>query len=519
MKVFGLHLHGIRNLVFMSKGLFILFFFIVPVQLRAQILPKEGSRLNYRLIGFSFPAEAGANSYKIEIATGYYNKADSFKKKIIRSVDSKSNKIIAEVPAFGSQYTWRIISSGKKAVVENNTLYHFSTQMNPHVDTTKLRLRILQPAEQQYKDDYVAVDAGGVLYDMNGQAVWFITDTNGFGGNVANLEFTPQGTVTFICMTAYEINFNGDILWKTPNKGVISGDTAHSELYHHEFRKLSNGHYMILGMELLLCKSVVSKDSSYIIFSDDKDKTERNGYKLGKFGGIVEYDEKGNAIWSWKTSKYLMESDFAYYNPTDSNKKFDAHDNAFFFDEKNKVIYMGFRNLNRIIKIEYPSGKILRTYGEIFKPGVKGTGAGLFCGQHNIGMTEDGYLLCFNNNSCLPDALPTVVMMQEPVSLSDTLKKVWEFNCTVEGKFNKNFAMGGNAIELPDRSLFVNMGSKYSKLFIVDREKKVFWSALPERYIETEKRWVPIYEYRANIISRKDLERLIWNAQTLRSSQ
>ena len=75
--------------------------------------------------------------------------------------------------------------------------------------------------------------------------------------------------------------------------------------------------------------------------------------------------------------------------------------------------------------------------------------------------------------------------------------------------------MGGNVKELMDNSLFINMGSKYSELLIVDRSKKELWSGLPERYIETEQRWVPIYEYRANIINREELEKLIWNSETL----
>ena len=70
-------------------------------------------------------------------------------------------------------------------------------------------------------------------------------------------------------------------------------------------------------------------------------------------------------------------------------------------------------------------------------------------------------------------------------------------------------------LELPDGNLFVCMGSEFSKLFIVNRGKKVLWSALPERYIEPDTKWVPNHEYRANIISRKDLEQIIWNAEKL----
>ena len=220
-------------------------------------------------------------------------------------------------------------------------------------------------------------------------------------------------------------------------------------------------------------------------------------------------------VWSWKSSKHLIGSDFDYYKRIDSSTGFDPHDNAFFFDEKNSCVYLGYRNLNRIIKIDYPGGKTLSTYGEIFKKGEKETGEGLFCGQHSIGRTQDGYLYYFNNNSCNnTDSLPTVVMLQESNSPGGPLKKIWEYACPVDNGYSKKFGSGGNAIELPDRSLFVNMGSEYSKLFIVNREKKMQWSALPERSIGSDNKWKPAHVYRASIINRKEVEQLIWNAES-----
>ncbi len=41
--------------------------------------------------------------------------------------------------------------------------------------------------------------------------------------------------------------------------------------------------------------------------------------------------------------------------------------------------------------------------------------------------------------------------------------------------------MGGNVIELPDGSLFSCMGGSYSKVFIVNMNKEILWSALPEK--------------------------------------
>src|SRR5580658_815931 len=82
---------------------------ILPFSLKAQILPKDKSVLNYRVIGFTFPLKDKALNYTLEIASGHYDAEDSFKKNIINTVHNSTNKIIAEVPSFGSQYTWRVV--------------------------------------------------------------------------------------------------------------------------------------------------------------------------------------------------------------------------------------------------------------------------------------------------------------------------------------------------------------------------------------------------------------------------
>ena len=123
----------------------ILLLLVTPYSLKAQIFPKEGSSLNYRLIGFEFPSMPQGGICKLEIAAGLINSEDSFKRKILVSKDCKTNKIIAEVPAFGSQYTWRIVSpdNNMQAI---NIFHHFSTAKIQNVDTSLRRVRIIKKA-------------------------------------------------------------------------------------------------------------------------------------------------------------------------------------------------------------------------------------------------------------------------------------------------------------------------------------------------------------------------------------
>ena len=490
--------------------LFILFLF--TVQVNGQYFPGEGSKLHYRIIGFTFPAFDKADGYVLEIAQGNLNNSDSFSKHVINKLPTEKNKIIAEVPLFGSDYTWRVAFTKKGKVLRQSDLNHFYTIKNDRVDSSKQRLRVMHPTKK-HEDNYIIADGGGVIYDMNGQPVWFIPDTKEFGGNVADVKITNEHTMTFICGDVFEIDYNGNKLWKSPKVGKITGDTAHGEMYHHEFYKMSNGHYMAMGMQIRLSKIETKNGIPSIVTIDTKISEGPEGYKIGKYGFLVEYDKDNNIVWTWKTLDYLMASDFPYFAPRDSMLMFDAHDNSFYFDEASKVIYVGFKNISRVVKIEYPSGKVLATYGENFKPGNYGIGSGLFCQQHGIRLLSNGDFCFYNNNSCnKTDSLPTVEIVKEPSGSAKDFKRVWEYTCVGEGKRNF-FVRGGNAVELDDKSLFVNMGGMYSKFFITDRDRNIDWEALPERYMFTEFRWSPIYEYRANIISRKILEQMIWKAK------
>ena len=539
----------------MYKVLSVLFFLITYGKTWAQILPKEDGKLNYRIIGFSFPVpkgslltKQGVARYKIEIASGKYDNEDLFKKNIISSFSSNKNKIVGEVPAFGKQYTWRYICTNPVEI--KSSLYHFSTAIISEVDTNVTRLRVMKHTDK-YKGAYVFLDATRTLYDMNGMPVWFLPESNEMPVsnemNYGDLKVTKKGTITIGRMSKYdeqfyEINYNGDILWKTPatfklNKdsldnihqrfGRFSNGHYMSNCYtfdncHRELTRLSNGHYMLLESEFMWLKLPALTDSSLLNehYKYKNVAQDSNGvlYQRINFGKLIEYDSKSNVVWSWSTSGYFLGSDV--YNHTISPGIFDvedAHENAFYFDEKAKIIYVSFRNISRIIKIQYPSGKVLKVYGQLYDPDVFPYVNDFFYHQHNCSVTKEGYLSVYNNNDRGNGDLPTLLLMHEPVSKKDTLKKVWEYKCTIEGRDTTenepSFGARGSFIELPDRSMIACMTShEYTKVFILNRDKKIFWSAFPERLDPKQHKWKAIFEYRATMImNRKELEQLIWN--------
>ena len=246
----------------MQRNLCIIFpFLIIPLILSAQIWPSNGSILNYRLIGFAFPANQLSGSCLLEVAKGSYNSDVEFNKNIIKKKSCKTNRLILEVPSFGAEYTWRTVCASGKAAAAKSELHHFSTGTIPELDSNTTRLRILKHASKSKKDAFVIIEASKVMYDMEGHPVWYLPDTVGNPRALNDLRVSPQGTLTYLEKgNACEINYNGNLLWQAPNTGEVSGDTL--EHYHHEFTRLSNGHYMVLGNQFADCKIELATDGT-----------------------------------------------------------------------------------------------------------------------------------------------------------------------------------------------------------------------------------------------------------------
>ena len=495
---------------------FSLFFILLlgfSCQLNAQMFPRDGNKLCYRLIGFAFPACPGAAKYKLEIAKGTYDTENEFTKNIVTSVVTKTNKVIKEVPFFGCDYTWRIISVLPNNRAIQTAFHHFTVKTTADVDPAVTRLKITKGAET-YKDAYVFIDGNRVLYDMKGNPVWFLPGSEKEDNKTVatrDLKITPYGTITFFTGGhPYEINYNGKILWQytahSPNDAMIM---------HHDFTRLSNGHFMTLIYEDTSGHSTPMLPDSVAHYMYDS----AGFFRSTRYSKLVELDENGRPVWHWNGLQYERNSDVRLRKTVDCSKlDYDLHENSFFFDEKKKVIYISIRNISRVIKIKYPEGTVLNTYGTAYKSGTNLMNNETFCGQHSIRYSPGGYMYLYNNNSC-GTSMPTIEKLQEAGPGKNELKKIWEYPITfdAEGKSaigNSRFIAGGGVTELPDKSLLVMMGLPYPKVFIVNNDKKVLWSAIPQKFDPVANKWTYTDQYRACMItSRKDLEQLIWNSE------
>lgn len=492
-------------------------FILLTISLHAQIIPAEGSKLNYRLAGFSVPENAIAQTYLLEVAKGYYNDEKPFSKNICISVKDTQNKIIAILPEFGAEYTWSISflnSKGKKK--GRSSLYHFTTLKVPYVDTNQYKLQIIDTAAN-HTDRLLLVDHSGIMYDLKGDPLWYLPDiTDIFDRNMPNRDLKLTNTGTFTLTNnhgAFEFDYNGNIVWRAPDTSLH---------YHHELTKLSNHHYMVCGMEQLTKK--IPADVDTCAFPDDGSLRKISGayYRQFECGTLLEYDSIGNIVWKCPMSQYFSDDYFFLRMAGASFFQSDLHMNSFDFDEKNSVIYVSFRNISCILKIEYPSGKLLTAYGKLqFPEKTRANGLVMnrpFNAQHNVRVSKDNRIYMFNNNS---DRIiegkrdmnrPSTVVMFNQVQ-DGGLQKIWEISCDIDTLALPGTATGGSVQLLNNDNILVGMGLA-GRTFIVSPEKKIVWNAVVKFKPIADRNFETMPMYRVFGIENKNaLQQAIFRSQ------
>jgi hypothetical protein len=476
---------------------------------RAQLWPAEQRSLNYRLVPFGC-ADKGKGTYKFEVAIGTAATEEEFKRSVCRTSEVTTSRTIIELPAWGTAYTWRVTYIKPKANPVAGPFIHFSTKMHSVVDTASCRLRVLQNTGKF--DGFIFMDRNYTLYNAAGEPLWFLPPIDTLSGqlsNIRDLKMTDAGTITFLLNDwPYETDYNGRVLWKGVHEGVVSGDT--DEHYHHEVTRMRNGHYMVLGNEMLRWR----KER---LPADITDPKEIKSYEERiRFGTIIEYDRWGNTKWQWKSSPYYYDSPMYYKQKI--GRLTDIHQNAFFFDEQRNAIYISFKNISQLMKINYPEGKVQFVLGSKGGTPRGHDGTSMFCHQHSCRLTRDGYIYLYNNNICNRGAAPTIMMIREPAHKQDTAEKIWEYTCPIlpgqEFPDRKPFfTNGGSILERPDGSFFVSMCAPYANVFIVNRNKQLLYSALPEGRLPDSTTWEPITQYRASIVNTQaELNKLVMSA-------
>ena len=487
----------------------------------AQVQPANRSVLNYRLVGFSVPEKEGVTGYEFEVTEMIITDTGTTVYKPIFKKKSAAHQMVGIVPEFGKTYSWSVNYYINSTVSATEGPWMFLTGKSPFVDTTKYKLKIIDNKVEN-KDMLVFIDASRTLYDLNGNALWFLPDIeNEFNehSSIRDLKTTPFNTITFLTeRNAYEIDYNANIIWKAPDNGLVSGDST--ERYHHEFTRLDNGNYIVAGTKTVL------RDVTKIIEDGIKpgrlandDITKKNGKTFIKtlYDTVIEYDTSGKTVWQWVSDNYF--SDDAFFNPLkNGTQRTHAHMNSIYYDSDQNAIYLSFRNINRVVKINYATKEVLAAYGEPYHANEQIYGSGLFYGQHACKTNREGNMYLFNNNnpgSATSDTdytkISSIVLFKEPVNKTDTITKLWEFTCDIDSLAPSFTPGGGGVIELLNSNYLVCMASA-ARNFIVDKNKKIQWNAILMNN-NIENGWENYFAgYRSSIIeTMKQTEQLLFN--------
>jgi hypothetical protein len=293
-----------------------------------------------------------------------------------------------------------------------------------------------------------------------------------------------------------------------------------TESYHHEFTKLANGHYLIAGAEAIV-KRIPGQPNIFFAEGDTTVKKGKDGsyYKQITSGTIIEYDAQGNVAWSWKGSQYFNDNDY-FWPKTTLSKPYDGNTylNALEFDEVNHIIYASFKNINRILKIAYPSGEVMGSYGET---GAPYDHMSPFYGQHSCRVnarTGDLYVYNNNHNDFEPvfnwqaDAngylVSHAVVYKE--GQGNELKKTWDFPCklVVDKTVSQVTLRGGSICILNDDCILINMGTM-NHMMIINKNKELVWDAAPYT-TDAKQHKMAMIPYRCNYLSRNDIARFVF---------
>lgn len=421
-----------------------------------QFSPKDGAKLNYNQIYFEYPYNKDAKFYTIYIT--FDSIANPTAKDFIIKQHEKSPLLLIKNLTLGKKYKWFVETTlhSKEKITSN--YFHFSI-LNTSMANPKL-YKAIQHYNQKNKiqDGIIWCDQYRCAIDRRGNIVWFMATEHLDLINakvVRDFKLYPDGSITFVHQpNASHTDIDLNSIWKAPYQGTVS--ESEKEDYHHAFTILPNGNYMVLGDEK-------------VNFSNDTVTTD-----AVNFCNIIEFDKAGNIVWSWRMKDYFPYEYLINSRLKTKNGIADPHANSFTIDEKNNTIYLSFRDISRIIKIDKITKKIIASYGFKLKDEDDLYETDLFRLQHDIQLLENNDMLIFNNNDIDRDKVSCIEIVSFPVSKNDSFKLKWKFDINYDKEsLGKIQRMGGVKI-MPNGNYLICEGSN-NRVVEINQKKEILW--------------------------------------------
>ena len=439
--------------------------------------PENQATLSAVHILFEWEQEPDAIEYNIQISND-----ESFENIILDLNHPHTLYIEKNVINWSNTFFWRV-----RPIYNNQSYGEWINQST---------FNISNPALQEidvsiYNEDYI--QEGLIIFgqfsptlligviDKLGNEIW-----NSLGGDLENglvafLNYVSDYGQLFAKRSQQGINFNynNDILWQSPFNTEIDG---------HEIQQLPNGNYMSFVPEYQL-GPIVEDERWTPLFQNLGYQADGETIEFPWLGQkIVEWDKNtGEEVWSWSPFDYLTMDDHdvggELWNDAYISGRFDwLHSNSFDFDPIESVIYISHRHLNRICKINYPSGEILWNIGpsEEYNMGNNNICTDLrFSWQHHVQLLEDGSLLFFDNGNLsellMDDESPISRIRRIQVNNDYTCDTIWQYDLP-----DYLFGPGTGSVQLLDNgnySIYTLGGYEDCSILEVTSDKDLIWLA------------------------------------------
>jgi hypothetical protein len=478
-----------------SPGILWLLIVFLNSPVFAGVEPADHSVLNHTDVYFEEEFVRGAVSYEIFIFQ------DSVHQDRHANIYAAKNHL----PAFwfnqlqwATAYGWYVVAldSGRHEISRSKN-HAFRLQEISFLGFDKAKVEIRRNLADKHAGGLISIDYTRSIYNRSGEAVWTIPANDSIMDKriqVRDLKVTKDNTITFLTGKApLEVDFEGNVLWAAPYPLIIKDDTV---TYHHEFQKTSRNTYMVLVFRREYRK--VLGNLSPEIFEKESELKTINGvlHKKTMMSVLLEFDAKGRIIWSWDSNSYVTDADLNHKKNQNGAPNFATHANAFSENKEGTKVYVGFRDLNRIVRIDKKTKRVEASYGEKYPSGHGQLARNAFRRQHGAQVTDHHTILVFNNNSNIAGGgIASVVELSEKISPRDSAV-AWKLEMNFDSIKGKSVS-GGNVVELPNKNLLVCAGT-FNRIIEVTRKKEIVWDAFVQSRSRGDSAWQIAPQYRCN---------------------
>lgn len=457
-----------------SRFVILLFTLFFNGSIVAQLTPIDGDTINYTDVLIKFPWIEGVDKYKVKI-TKLGNQED------FKSFNLNKNAFIAENLEFESNYTWQY-----SGIDDNGELLSWSDTLSFYigssfgVDPKQTRFRVLSRERENSAPGLMFFDYAKAAVNRKGDPKWYLPEVKGVKSDalLRDLKMTDNGTFTALFdIAAIEFDRNGKILWKAPDDGKISG--TEEEQYHHEFTKLENGNYLVLGKYKEFRKTPNENDSVNV-----------------EFGTIIEYNSKGEVVWWWNSKDYFTNKELFMRKGPNNFYHTATHMNSCVIEDS--LVIVGFRDISRIVIINKNTNKVMESYGGYGFFEEPHSASGFFRRQHSGDLLQDGNIVVLNNDSVFdPSIVSSAVIFSRITPEQPTSKKIFEFPFDFDTLTDGRSMRTGNVLEMKNGNLLINMGA-LNRSIEITRDGKVVSDMFIEKFNLLTDSWKPFPQYRVS---------------------